>query len=78
MDGTFYICGEKADIKSGEAKAKLDEALKQLIESVYSKLNLVNVFRESDADILKVLNGEPEQGGFAGQGANNEFALERS
>ena len=75
VDGTFYICGEKANIKSGEAKAKLDEALKQLIESVYSKLNLVNVFRESDADILKVLNGEPEQCGFAGQGANNEFAL---
>lgn len=75
VDGTFFICGEKVDIKYGEAKAKLDEALKQLIESVYSKLNLVNVFRESDADILKVLNGEPEQGGFAGQGANNEFAL---
>ncbi len=75
VDGTFYICGEKVDIKYGEAKAKLDEALKQLIESVYSKLNLVNVFRESDADILKVLNGEPEQGGFAGHGANNEFAL---
>ena len=75
VDGTFYICGEKVDIKYGEAKAKLDEALKQLIESVYSKLNFVNVFRESDADILQVLNGEPEQGGFAGQGANNEFAL---
>lgn len=74
-DGTFFICGEKVDIKYSEAKGKLDEALKQLIESVYSKLNFVNVFRESDADILKVLNGEPEQGGFAGQGANNEFAL---
>lgn len=75
VDGTFFICGEKVEIKYGEAKNKLDEALKQLIESVYSKLNLVNVFRESDADILQVLNGEPEQGGFAGHGANNEFAL---
>jgi hypothetical protein len=75
VDGTFYICGEKVEIKSGEVKSKLDEALKQLIESVYSKLNMVNVFRESDADILQVLNGEPEQGGFAGQGTNNEFAL---
>ena len=75
VDGTFYICGEKVQIKSGEAKNKLDDALKQLIESVYSKLNLVNVFRESDADILQVLNGEPEQVSFAGHGANNEFAL---
>ncbi|MEX1029999.1 MAG: BREX system P-loop protein BrxC [Paenibacillaceae bacterium] len=75
VDGIFYIYGEKVEIKYGEARGKLDEALKQLIESVYSKLNLVNVFRESDADILQILNGEPEQGGFAGQGANNEFAL---
>jgi hypothetical protein len=75
VDGTFYICGEKVEIKYGEAKTKLDESLKQLIESVYSKLNFVNVFRESDADILQILNGEPEQNGFAGQGTNNEFAL---
>jgi hypothetical protein len=75
VDGTFYICGEKVEIKNSEARNKLDEALKQLIESVYSKLNLVNVFRESDADILQILNGELEQVGFAGHGANNEFAL---
>jgi hypothetical protein len=75
VDGTFFICGEKVEIKYGEAKTKLDESLKQLIESVYSKLNFVNVFRESDADILQILNGEPEQNGFAGQGTNNEFAL---
>jgi hypothetical protein len=74
-EGTFFICGEKVEIKSGETRSKLDDAMKQLIESVYSKLNLVNVFRESDADIIKILNGEPEQGGFPGQGANNEFAL---
>jgi hypothetical protein len=76
VEGTFYIYGEKVEMKIGEAKAKLDEALKQLIESVYSKLNFVNVFRESDADIMQILNGEPEQGAFAGQGANNEFALQ--
>ena len=75
VDGTFFICGEKVEIKNGDAKNKLDEALKQLIESVYSKLNFVNVFRESDADILQILNSEPEQSGFAGHGANNEFAL---
>jgi len=75
VDGTFFICGEKVAIKHGEAKSMLDEALKQLIESVYAKLNFVNVFRESDADILQVLNGEPEYSGFAGHGANNEFAL---
>ncbi|AIQ62425.1 ATPase [Paenibacillus stellifer] len=75
VDGVFYIYGEKIEIKHGDARSKLDEALKQLIESVYSKLNLINKFSESDADILTILNGGPEQIGFAGSGANNEFAL---
>ena len=75
VGGTFFIYGEKIDIKYGDAKNKLDEALKQLIESVYSKLNLVNTFYDSDADILTILNSEPYQSGLAGMGSNNEFAL---
>ncbi|WP_037284690.1 BREX system P-loop protein BrxC [Saccharibacillus sacchari] len=75
VDSVVYIYGEKVEVKYGEARGKLDEALKQLIESVYSKLNLVNKFRDSDADILAILNGEPEQMSFAGSGSNNEFAL---
>ena len=75
VSGSLFVYGEKIEIKYSDAKAKLDESLKQLIESVYSKLNLVNTFYESDADILAILNGEPYQGGFAGMGSNNEFAL---
>jgi len=75
VGGAFFIYGEKIEIKYGDAKSKLDEALKQLIESVYSKLNLVNTFYDSDADILTILNSEAYQGGFAGMGGNNEFAL---
>lgn len=75
VDGKFYVYGEKVEIKHGDARSKLDEAMRQLIQSVYSKLDFVNVFRENDADILQVLHGEPEQIGLAGQGANNEFAL---
>ena len=75
VGGTFFIYGEKIEIKYGDARSKLDEAMKQLIESVYSKLNLVNTFYDSDADILNILNGEPQQSAFAGIGSNNEFAL---
>lgn len=75
VGGTFFIYGDKIEIKNGDAKSKLDEALKQLVESVYSKLNLVNTFYESDAEILTILNGAPQQTGFAGGGSNNEFAL---
>jgi energy-coupling factor transporter ATP-binding protein EcfA2 len=75
VSGAFFIYGEKIEIKSGDAKTKLDEALKQLIESVYSKLNLVNTFYDSDADILTILNGESYQNTLAGMYSNNEFAL---
>jgi hypothetical protein len=43
-------------------------------ESVYSS-KPCKYIQESDADILQILNGEPEPIGFAGIGANNEFAL---
>lgn len=35
----------------------------------------MNTFCDSDADILTILNSEPYQGGLAGTGSNNEFAL---
>ncbi len=75
VSSTFFIFGEKVEIKFGDAKTKLDESLKQLIENVYSKLNLINTFCESDADILTILNSEPQLNGLAGSGSNNEFAL---
>ena len=61
QNGTFYVYGETVELKSGDAKSKLDAALTQLIESVYSKLGLVNEFSESDADVLRMLNSENEQ-----------------
>ncbi|OUP58221.1 BREX system P-loop protein BrxC [Pseudoflavonifractor sp. An184] len=70
------VHGEVMDIKAGNAKDKLDVALNGLVESVYSKLGMVNKFVESDADILAILNGtDNEQGAFAGTGSNNEDAL---
>jgi len=46
------VHGEIMEIKAGNAKDKLDVAMRGLVESVYSKLNMVNKFVESDADIL--------------------------
>ena len=76
IEGKFYINGEKAEPRSSDVKTKIEDALKQLIENVYSKLNYVNTFKESDADLLQILNGEPQQqSSFSGMGANNEDAL---
>lgn len=70
------VHGEVMDIKTGSAKDKLDTAMNALVESVYSKLNMVNHFVESDADILSILNGtDNETLAFVGTGANNEDAL---
>jgi hypothetical protein len=75
FDGMFYVNGEEVDIKRDDAKAKLDEGLKQLVESVYDKLYLVNRYYDNDADILSILNEEPQQGNLVGTGANNEYAM---
>jgi hypothetical protein len=74
-NGEYYVFGEKVEIKSGDAKSKLETALTQLIESVYSKLNFVNMFSDSDADVLRILNSEQELASISGTGANNEYAL---
>ena len=76
IEGKLYVHGEVFDPKCSSAKDKLDEAMKNLVESVYSKLNMVNRFAESDADILSILN-EADDGQIAsvGTGKNNEDAL---
>ena len=76
VEGKLYVHGEVLDPKCSSAKDKLDEAMKNLVESVYSKLNMVNRFAESDADILSILN-EADDGQIAsvGTGKNNEDAL---
>jgi hypothetical protein len=72
--GTYYIYGDKAELRSGDSKFKLDAALRQLIESVYAKLNFISDYCESDADILIILNG-PQSQGTLGTSYPNEDAL---
>lgn len=76
VDAKVVVHGEVMAIKAGSAKDKLDAALRGLVESVYSKLNMVNHFVESDADILAILNGSAHADlSLVGSGANNEDAL---
>lgn len=76
VDAKVVVHGEVMAIKAGSAKDKLDAALSGLVESVYSKLNMVNHFVESDADILAILNGSADADlSLMGSGANNEDAL---
>lgn len=53
----FYVDGEHIEIKGGDAKSKIDQALEYLVTHVYSELNLITKNAESDADIVAVLTG---------------------
>lgn len=68
----FYVDGEHVDIKSGDAKSKLDQALEYLVIHVYSELELVGKNANSDADIINVLTGQETS--FAGYHENSGAA----
>ena len=53
----FYVDGEHIEIKGGDAKSKLDQALEYLVTHVYRELNLIRKNAETDEDIVAVLTG---------------------
>ena len=53
----FYVDGEHIEIKSGDAKSRIDQALEYLVMHVYSDLGLIEENAETDADIVEILNG---------------------
>ncbi|MCR4553833.1 MAG: BREX system P-loop protein BrxC [Succinivibrionaceae bacterium] len=57
IEGIFYASGEHLEIKSGDAKSKIDQVLEYLVSHVYSDLVRINKNIESDAEILTILNG---------------------
>ena len=61
-DAEFYVDGEHIEIKSGDAKSKLDQALEYLVSHVYNDLNLITKNAETDADVIAVLNGSADDG----------------
>ncbi|MBQ1889169.1 MAG: BREX system P-loop protein BrxC, partial [Selenomonas sp.] len=60
VDAEFYVDGEHLEIKGGDAKGKIDQALEYLVTHVYSDLGLITKFAETDADIYKILHGEEQ------------------
>lgn len=71
---TFYVDGEHIEIKSGEAKSKIDQALEYLVSHVYSDLGLITKNAESDADIMAILNGSASDGVLPGMEDNRDAA----
>ncbi len=59
-DAEFYVDGEHIEVKGGDAKSKIDQALEYLVAHVYSDLGLITKFAETDADIYTILHGDQQ------------------
>lgn len=75
IDAEFYVDGEHIEIKGGDARSKLDQALEYLVTHVYSELGLITKNADTDADVLAVLQGEHLNGVMAGMEENHDAAV---
>ncbi len=64
VEGSFYASSEHLEIKSGDAKSKIDQVLEYLVSNVYSDLELIEKNADSDAEILTILNGSDSIAGM--------------
>lgn len=53
----FYVDGEHIELKSGNAKSKIEQSLEYLVSHVYSELSLIDKNVDTDAEILEILTG---------------------
>ena len=53
----FYVDGEHIELKGGNAKGKIEQALEYLVSHVYSELSLIEKNADTDADITEILTG---------------------
>lgn len=75
VDAKFYVDGELIEIKGGDAKNKLDQAMEYLVTHVYSELGLITKNADTDADILAVLHGDHLNGVMTGMEENHDAAV---
>ena len=69
----FYVDGEHIELKGGNAKGKIEQALEYLVSHVYSDLSLIEKNVDTDADAIAILTGaenimpgmEPNRGAAA-------------
>ena len=57
----FYVDGERIEIKSGDAKSKIDQAMNYLVSHVYSELDLIEKNYTTDEEIREILKGSQQR-----------------
>jgi hypothetical protein len=63
-DGTYFINGDKVDIKGSSVKEKMNAAFKQLVDNVYTKLSYVKEHVKSEQELMPLLRLTSEQASF--------------
>ncbi|MFE8698275.1 BREX system P-loop protein BrxC [Cytobacillus sp. FJAT-53684] len=75
--GQFFINGDNATIKGSTVREKINTALHDLVDNVYTKLGYVKNFLDTERELLTVLNSKEEQMSFSTEQvqAPNELAV---
>ncbi len=55
-EGKVYVCGDGPRKKGSSVKEKIDDALSVLVETIYTKLNFIRQYADSDSDLIQILN----------------------
>ena len=57
VNAAYYVDGEHIEIRGGDAKSHIDQALDYLVTHVYSELDLITKNMDTDEDVVEILTG---------------------
>ncbi len=55
-NGAYYVDGEHIEVKGGDAKVRINQALEYLVSHVYNKLELIDKNIYNDDEIIQILD----------------------
>ena len=58
VNAAYYVDGEHIEIRGGDAKSRIDQALDYLVTHVYSELDLITKNMDTDEDVAEILTGK--------------------
>lgn len=77
LEAKAYVSGEALSIKTSSVKDKIENALTNLVESVYSKLGYIKHHFDNDTELLQILANPNQQMTLSGSAAvDNPEAVE--
>lgn len=76
-EAKFYADGEQIEIRGGDAKSKINQALEYLVSHVYSELSAITKNAENEIDVMEMLNGTAEDCSIMSGLEQNKEALSK-